>query len=242
MTAINGWYWQDKEETGSTNDDAKILSACPPAEKFVATAVRQNAGRGRRGRSWIGLDGNLFMSLGVKQELKDLGQLVFVVSLSLADVIAGLGAEVKIKWPNDVLVGGGKISGILMENGENGYIIIGIGVNITDAPRLSTLLYRSASLKENGIEIDRLDFLRMYLKKFDENRNIWHKDGFENIRRRWLQMAKGQGEDIRVVTEKGEECGVFAGVDNNGLLLLQKGDIVQKIYAGDVFYKEDKQG
>lgn len=240
MSEFEGWYWQDKAETGSTNDDAKLLAHNPPAEKFVATAVCQNAGRGRRGRNWIGMDGNLFMSLGIKEELKNLGQLVFVVSLSLADVISALGADVKIKWPNDVLVRGGKISGILMENVENGYIIIGIGVNIKAAPQLSTLLYRSASLKENGIEIDRLDFLRLYLKKFDENRNLWHKDGFEDIRRRWLQRAKGLGEEIRVMTEKGEESGVFAGVDNNGLLLLQKGDIVQKIYAGDVFYKEDK--
>lgn len=156
MTELNGWYWQDKAETGSTNDDVFQLSQNPPAPKFVITAVRQNAGRGRRGRSWIGLDGNLFMSLGVREELKDLGQLVFVVSLSLAEVIAGLGADVKIKWPNDVLVGGAKISGILLEKAENEYITIGIGVNINAAPQLDTLLYRSTSLKDNGIVIDRL--------------------------------------------------------------------------------------
>lgn len=240
MTELNGWYWQDKAETGSTNDDVFQLSQNPPAPKFVITAVRQNAGRGRRGRSWIGLDGNLFMSLGVREELKDLGQLVFVVSLSLAEVIAGLGADVKIKWPNDVLVGGAKISGVLLEKAENGYITIGIGVNINAAPQLDTLLYRSTSLKDNGIVIDRLAFLRLYLQKFDDNRRIWHTQGFDDIRRRWLQNAKGLGGEIRVVTEKGEENGTFAGVDNNGLLLLQKGAIVQKIYAGDVFYKENK--
>ena len=83
MENLHGWLWEDFAELGSTNDYAAGLSAQPPAPRFAVTAVKQTAGRGRRGRSWQSLEGNLFMSLGLEIEQQRWGELVFVISLAL---------------------------------------------------------------------------------------------------------------------------------------------------------------
>ena len=125
MPDMKDWKWIDLPETGSTNDEARKYSAVAGGGKFVITAVRQNNGRGRRGRSWVGMEGNLFMSLGIEVPLAWPGQLIFIVTLALAQSILKLSPaeDVRIKWPNDVLVRGCKISGILLEKGEGGYVI-----------------------------------------------------------------------------------------------------------------------
>ena len=240
MTKIKDWQWEDFFELTSTNDKAKEKSLGLKNEKFVITSQRQNAGRGRRGRSWIGCEGNLFMSLGIECSLRDLGQIIFVVSLSLAEVILEYkpSLDVKLKWPNDVLINGAKISGILLEKGDGDYLIIGIGVNIKNAPKSDNIKYAVSSLYDAGIDVDRLEFLQSYLTKFDENINLWKKEGFGIIRQKWLSMASHRDQEIRVVTEKEEKTGIFKGVDDNGILLLQTANGEEKIFAGDVFFKD----
>lgn len=239
INTIKGWGWLDLDEIGSTNDEAIRQSAAPLAEKFVITAKKQNQGRGRRGRSWIAVPGNLFSSLVLKVMLQDIGQMVFVVSLSLLEAIKQLNpkADVKLKWPNDVLVNDKKISGILLEKGADDYMVIGIGVNIVGAPELTEASYESVSLKNTGIEIGRLDFLELYLECFDRNYHLWQNSGFAPIKEKWLANAKGLGEEIVVNLENGKKTGRFSGVDENGLLLLETSGQIEKIYAGDVFIK-----
>ena len=87
---MKDWKWIDLPETGSTNDEARKYSAVAGGGKFVITAVRQNNGRGRRGRSWVGMEGNLFMSLGIEVPLAWPGQLIFIVTLALAQSILKL--------------------------------------------------------------------------------------------------------------------------------------------------------
>lgn len=236
------WEWIDLPSVGSTNDEAVKYSHEHAKDKFVVTAYRQENGRGRRGRSWIGLEGNLFMSLGVEIPLHRLGQFIFVVTLALAQSIKTLSprADVKLKWPNDVLVQGRKISGILLEKGARDYIIAGIGVNVKHAPDLVGKSYRSISLSEIGIEIERLELLDLYLSCFDNLFELWERKGFEPLREQWLNMAKGIGETITVVQEQAEKRGIFSGVDSDGLLLLDVNGKIEKICAGDVFFKENK--
>lgn len=238
MSKLSEWEWQDFEEVGSTNDIAMELSANPPAEKFVISARSQTNGRGRRGRSWIAFEENLFTSLGLKIMLQDLGQLIFVVSLSMAEAVMKLNPqnEVRLKWPNDVLVGGRKICGILLEKGDGDYIIVGMGVNIKAAPELPDLIYPATSLVEQGVVIDRISFLELYLQIFNLNYQEWQSQGFASIKKKWLQNVKGLGEEIIVNTGQVEKKGIFTGVDENGTLLLQRQGQVEKIYAGDVFY------
>lgn len=240
---MSAWLVLSFEELGSTNDKAKELSANPPAQKFVVTAQKQTSGRGRRGRVWQGLDGNLFMSQGFELELQHLSDMVFIISLSLLEALRLIAPNLKIelKWPNDVLVNGSKVSGILLEKAENEYIIAGIGVNVKAAPNLDNQAsYSATSLKSCGIEVSATEVLGAYLKAFDKNFATWQTSGFEMIRNKWLQNAKGLQQEIKVNLEKEVICGIFRGIAQNGALLLEKDGKTEQIFAGDVFYKEEK--
>lgn len=241
MAKIRDWEWLDYAELGSTNDKAKEISARLQRQKFVVTARVQTAGRGRRGRSWTSIPGNLFMSMGVEIAPRDWGQLVFVVSLSLLETLLALHPclQIKLKWPNDVLINGGKISGILLEKGEGDYIIIGVGVNIVEVPALPGMVYPTESLSAAGLKTSPDALLKSYLLVFDNNLKTWQTQGFSNILNRWLKHARGVGEVIQVNLEKESKTGIFLGLDDNGLLLLQNGDKIEKICAGDIFFKKN---
>lgn len=242
MENLHGWHWEDFAELGSTNDYAAGLSAQPPAPRFAVTAVKQTAGRGRRGRSWQSLEGNLFMSLGLEIEQQRWGELVFVISLALLETVRALKPEIDIslKWPNDVLVAGNKISGILLEKGAGMYIIIGIGVNIVSAPAASgSLLYQAGSLAENGIRTDRVTFLKAFLQQFNCGLERWNRQGFAPVKELWLQAAKGVGSEIRVNLPRESLSGIFKGLGDDGCLLLETAGEIKKIAAGDVFFRQD---
>ena len=97
MEYIGDWMLHDMAETGSTNDEVKKLSANIRGQKVVISARSQTNGRGRRGRGWVSLDGNLFFSLGVENELKNLGALVFIASLSLWQTVRNLDPLLNVK-------------------------------------------------------------------------------------------------------------------------------------------------
>lgn len=242
MEDLYGWHWQDFAELGSTNDCAVKLSEQPPSPHFVITAARQTAGRGRRGRSWQSLEGNLFMSLGMEMEQRRWSELVFVISLALLESVHLFkpGIDVSLKWPNDVLVAGGKISGILLEKGAGMYIIIGIGVNIASAPAVSgSLLYHSVSLAEEGIITDRITFLKAFLRQFNCGLERWNRQGFAVVKKLWLRFAKGIGGEIRVNLPRESLSGIFKGLGDDGCLLLETAGEIKKIAAGDVFFQQD---
>lgn len=236
---INGWDWFDYDELESTNDLALELSARPDITKAVITAVRQTKGRGRTGRTWVSIEGNLFMSLLLKFELKDNAALVFMVSLALLEVIKKISptADVKLKWPNDVLVNNKKVSGILLEKGEADFIIVGIGVNLVAAPNTPDLLYPAICLQEVGINIDRSKLLIKYLNCFDKLYQQWYNKGYEAIAGQWIKNAKGVGEAIAIRTPKEIIKGRFVGIDYSGRILLNKDDNIEAISAGDVFFE-----
>lgn len=237
MQSINGWQWEEYDEVVSTNDTVWNLTNKKDGAKYVVTALRQTGGRGRRGRSWVSLEGNLFMSMAFEAELKNVGQIVFIVSLSLLETLRLLFPDINIclKWPNDVLVNDRKISGILLEKGEGDYIIAGIGVNIAAAPKIDGLVYPAQSLADFGFETERLDLFWAYLQTFEANYKLWREQGFETIRSRWLANAKNLGKEILVRMNNEERSGIFAGVDENGTLLLERNNNLEKIYAGDIF-------
>lgn len=244
MTRLGEWYWQDLATVGSTNDAAALLSRNPPAQKCVVSAREQTAGRGRRGRSWLSLPGNLFMSLLLPGTLQDMNFLPFAVSLSLFKTIKQLSPELEVglKWPNDVLVRGAKVSGILLEKTENPYIIIGIGVNLAASPRGDkNLLYPVIGLGDCGIKIDRCSFLKLYLRQFDETMALLERQGFAPVREQWLQQALNLGREITVHMENTAFEGIFKGLSESGALLLERNGRIEKIYAGDVFIKKENK-
>lgn len=242
---LETWRWADYEELKSTNDEALRLSAdVSAAGGTVITAQRQTKGRGRRGRSWIGRPGNLFMSLLLPWPAAESGALVFVVSLALLRAVRQFSpqADVCLKWPNDVLVGGRKISGILLEAASPGIMVAGVGVNIASAPEDENILYAVTSLRKVGINCDRTEFLRVFLREFNETCAVYRSEGMAKTAELWRKEVRGIGAPITVRMPRTEEKGIFRGIDDSGLLLLETpAGVVKTISAGDVFFDEDKK-
>lgn len=236
---ISGFEIMQFAEVGSTNDVAAEY-ADVAGKRLVITAKRQTAGRGRRGRKWQSLAGNLFFSLLIEFPLKELGKLIMAATLGLVETIRFFAPEsnVLIKWPNDVLLNNAKVSGMLLEKGVGEYMIIGIGVNTAQSPNSAEMLYPTTSLREAGIITDADAFLRQYLRIFTDK----IEKNTADLRQEWLQNAKGIGEKIAVRQNGEEKQGIFTGIDDNADLILQIGDKEQKILAGDVFYLEEKNG
>ena len=228
---MNNWEIIKLSCVDSTNDEAKKCCYRIQEDKFAIIADKQNNGRGRRGRSWVGLEGNLFCSLGIKCPLEKSGELVFVTSLALVNTI------LKIKWPNDVLLNGAKISGILLEAGSNEVMIVGIGVNIVAKPETNIANYPIGCLADMGIKTDKVSFLNRLLENFDTKENLWKSNGFAAIKQQWLKFVKGLGEKIVIQQEKNNKEGIFVGIDDCGALLLKANDKIEKIYAGDIFFE-----
>lgn len=230
------------DELTSTNDLAAQYAQAKTDDMLVIKAKKQTAGRGRRGHLWQSLEGNLFFSLLFKSVETNIGMFVIISALSLLQSLKILSpsADVLLKWPNDVLLNNKKVSGILLEIPENGYMIIGIGVNIIQSPKSDAISYPVTSLRESGIQTTADEFLQIYLKQFDNFMKLFHKSGFEPLRRMWLDNAKKIGSKIMVCQNNTQICGVFEGIDENANLLLRNNEKLHKILAGDVFYEEQK--
>ena len=227
------------KETTSTNDEAHRF--CDKSGRFVVVrALRQTAGRGRRGRLWQSMEGNLFYSLVLEFDLEKVGWLVIISALSMYESIKQLisEADVACKWPNDILLNGKKVSGILLEKGEGNYMIVGIGVNIMQAPENPNLSYDATSLCREGGTVTPEDFLDIYLQKFDAYLENLQKNGFNDIKQKWLSHAYKLGKEIMIKQDDKEENGFFAGIDDSANLLLRQSKGIKKIFAGEVFYIE----
>lgn len=236
------WQCFEYDELGSTNDEAVRLSASGAGRCLAVTAKRQTAGRGRRGRNWQSLEGNLFLSLALPFDLKNCGALVLISGLALLQAVKELGptADIVLKWPNDVLLNGAKISGILLEKGVGDYMIVGIGVNLKAAPESGTL-YRVTSLQQAGIVTDRRVFMEKYLNCFDGLYALWAQKGTATVAALWQSYAKGIGDRICVRTAKEEKNGIFTGLDDQGMLILQTPAGREVIGAGDVFFEDERK-
>lgn len=237
---IAGFNILSFKELVSTNDTALKYAQNGIGQRLVIVAQRQTAGRGRRGRKWQSLDGNLFFSVLLEFPLQNLGHLVMASALSLLKTIKIFTptADVQLKWPNDVLLNGAKVSGILIEKGAGEYMIVGIGVNIVQAPDQIGMLYPVISLRKAGIVTTPEQFLQKYLEQFAKNILL----SPVILRQEWLQNAKGIGQIIKIKQNNTEQTGIFVGIDENADLLLQTKDKIQKIMAGDVFYLGEENG
>lgn len=237
------WQIHYYDGVTSTNDVIKDL-CCKSGQKIAVCAKRQSAGRGRLERKWQSLEGNLFLSLAVEVAPQFLSLLALICGLTLWQIIKHLQpvAKVQIKWPNDVLLNGAKVSGILLEKGPLDYIIVGIGINVAQSPSTDAVIYPTTSLKEEGIEVKIETLMKLYLQQLDFNLSLdQQENGRENLRKQWLQAAKGYGETIAVRQNNQEIRGIFKGIDENGYLLLENDGKICQIRAGDVFYIRENQ-
>ena len=231
----DGWRLVALDSVGSTNDEAAALSDAGATEGTVVWARRQTGGRGRRGRSWASPPGNLYTStiLRPRCPAARAAELGFACALAVADIVAPDRA-VRVKWPNDVLVDGGKVAGILLESAIAGggaveHVIAGVGINIGFAPQLPEMRYPGARL---GGTVEAA--LSAYTAALAARVGQWRRDGFAAVRAAWLAKAGPLGETVDV--RLGEELvsGRFGGVDGEGALLLDTPAGPRRIVSGEL--------
>jgi BirA family transcriptional regulator, biotin operon repressor / biotin---[acetyl-CoA-carboxylase] ligase len=228
---------------GSTNDVVRERAVAGAGEGLVVRAEEQLAGRGRHGRTWASPKGNLYVSIlfRPRRPLSEAATLSLVVGLSLADAIAkaaGPGFELRLKWPNDLLAGGAKIAGILLENVSTDpllpAIVAGLGVNVAAAPE--GLPYPATTLRALGLEITPEALLERLLAQVGGDYALWQEDGFAALRGRWLARAQGLGQPAGVRVGERTISGRFVDVDEAGHLVLEGEAGRRRLNAGELFF------
>jgi BirA family biotin operon repressor/biotin-[acetyl-CoA-carboxylase] ligase len=233
-----------RDSIGSTNDEAMRLARDGDPGQLWLVAREQLQGRGRRGRSWSSPPGNLYASLllidvGPPEHLPELGFVAGVALFAALRNILGEDPRLGIKWPNDILFDGAKLSGILLESsllpGGRTACVAGFGVNCRSHP--ATLPYAATDLTTIGTMLDwPEDVFSRLSDAMTEMLQVWAIGlGFAEIRAQWLKSALGLGEPIRIVLGTTHMSGVFESIDSRGRLILREGANTRGIEAGDVF-------
>jgi BirA family biotin operon repressor/biotin-[acetyl-CoA-carboxylase] ligase len=226
-------------ETGSTNDDLAALARGGAPEGSWLRAQRQTSGRGRQGREWTSAPGNLHASTLVRLRPGDppAATLALVAAVALQEVAQAYveDAQVRIKWPNDLLSGGAKLSGILLERLEDS-VIIGFGVNLDQFPA-DTVLPSTSIRALSGSTPPVEDFLEELATSFAGWLSRWRSEGIGPVRARWLEKAHPPGTALSTVTASGAWVeGLFEGLEEDGALRLRLADGSSRVvHAGDVF-------
>lgn len=234
----------------STNAEALRLAATLSGPTWIM-AREQTAGRGRRGRAWRDPQGNLAATLLIRPtgSPSDASLYSFVAALALHEALVaacGPAARVQIKWPNDVLLNGGKVAGILLESAGQGArvtaLAIGIGVNLAAAPDPQTLEPGATPpvsvLGETGhaVTADQfLDLLAPACARWQAQLETW---GFAPIRSAWLARAARLGQPVTARTGRDTRHGTFEGIDDSGALILTTPAGRETIPAADIHFHE----
>lgn len=208
-------------------------------------AHRQTAARGRRGRRWEMPEGNfaatLVMRPGGHPTWAALRSFVAANALYATLAMYVRDAPLALKWPNDVLLAGGKVAGILLETTGQGktvdWLAIGIGVNLAAAPDIAGETgFPPVCLADHGEQAEPEEFLTMLAGHFATQEGILERLGFDAVREDWLQRAAKLGEIITARTSKEEITGLFDTIDEGGNLVLITGAGPRVIPAADVYF------
>jgi BirA family biotin operon repressor/biotin-[acetyl-CoA-carboxylase] ligase len=215
-------------ETGSTNDDVAALAREGAPEGTWLRAGRQTGGKGRQGRAWQSPPGNLYASTLVRLQPGDppAPTLALVAAVALHETVKRHAPATSIKWPNDLLVGGAKLAGILLER-QSDAVVVGIGVNLAHSPEG---LDRPATSLAPPVAPD--PFLDCLAAAFAAWLARWRAEGLAPIRTAWLAAAHPVGTALTT----NDVHGTFDGLDETGALRLRLEDGgLRVIHAGDVF-------
>ncbi len=252
MTELDSGYRVFAHEIiDSTNEEARRLAVAGDPGKCIVWAAEQTAGRGRRGRQWVSKRGNLFASILIRPQasLADASQLSFAAALAVKhtlEVLSDQAVEFALKWPNDVLVDGAKISGILLEGSakpatqggpaQTDYLIIGIGINLQHHPE-DTPYPATDMITAAGISLRPEDVATKLTESFDEIYQSWVTNGFDTLRQQWLKAAYRLGQAIEVQQNDNRIKGIMRDLDATGALRIEVEDGKEvTIHAGDVFF------
>ena len=232
------------EQLDSTNCYARDnLHGAP----FWVLAHTQTAGKGRRGRVWATQKGNFAATYcaPIDQPIGEVALQSFVAALSVYDACVSLGVDtgLSLKWPNDVLLNGGKLAGILLEtagtdNGQPSHLLVGIGINLIDmgeADMQTTLPPRSLKTDAN-LTISADDFLTILANTHQTRLAQFKQNGFAPIREAWLNHCGHKDQIITARTQTATHTGVFETLDADGALVLTDKTTQHIIHAGDIFF------
>lgn len=202
-------YAHDMVANGSAADHTAIVAAA------------QYAGRGRYRRKWVSHHGNLYASFIFRATERE-PRLAYSVAVAIADTLMSFGATPKIKWPNDILIDGAKIAGVLIEYAGR-FVIVGIGINVHSNPTVPE--YRTTKLDKYA-DVDLTDLFGKLSKNLDK----WIGADFDSVRREWMNLAAGLN---RLVKYRGEFVELI-GINDNGALVVRRGPEYLLIHGDEI--------
>jgi BirA family biotin operon repressor/biotin-[acetyl-CoA-carboxylase] ligase len=232
-------------EVDSTNQVARSLADEGALNGELVLAESQRSGRGRRGRSWISTPGkNLTFSLILRPPLPAARapEITLTAAVAVAEVLERAGFDVRIKWPNDLLIGGRKVAGILTEVATDGdrlrQVILGIGLNVNLAPGdlPPELRATATSLREErGEPLPRAFLLAALLLSLEEWMDVLVEKGFPPIRLRWRELSATLGSEVKVEGPGGAIVGQALDLDDDGALRVRDAaGAVHRVVGGEV--------
>jgi BirA family transcriptional regulator, biotin operon repressor / biotin---[acetyl-CoA-carboxylase] ligase len=246
--ALYPWEFEEKEyrvhyfdEVDSTMDIARELARKDCPHFTVVVAGRQKQGRGRLKRTWLSSQGGLYFTIVIRPQIPPVlsSRVNFAASMILAQTLRNMfNINAMVKWPNDVLVDGRKISGILSEMEAEidrvSFISIGIGINVNNDPTPHEPM--ATSLKKIlGKKVPRIEVLKVFLDRFEDALN---DADFDNVVSEWKRYTQTLNRHVRIVTAHDVSEGLAVDVDDNGALMLKLADgSVKKIIYGDCFHE-----
>ena len=233
-----------RDEVDSTNSEAARLTD-ELTHGAVIVAEAQTAGRGRRGRTWASKAGdNLYFSLLLKPQFSPelASMLTLVMALAVAEGIEKTcDCACQIKWPNDIVLHGRKVCGILTEMqteaGRIKHVIIGVGINVNQLAFAGEGLEYAGSLrKELGVEIDKARLLSEVLERFGELYEVFGAAGsMVPLQKAYQARLANYQKDVKILDPKGAYQGIALGINDKGELLVRReDDIVEAVFAGEV--------
>ncbi|WNG47989.1 biotin--[acetyl-CoA-carboxylase] ligase [Archangium minus] len=229
----------------STNEAAFRLAADGAEHGEVVITEQQTAGKGRRGRTWVSPTGlNLYFSVILRPELppQRAPELTLVAAVALAEALRETDADARIKWPNDVQLGGRKVAGILTELSAEPervhFVVLGIGVNLNAGPEdfPPEVAATATSLSQVlGRRVNRALFTATLWGRLEEWLDLHHEVGFDPVRQRWKELSSTLGQEVLVRTDRSELRGVAEDIDGSGALLVRTAEgSLERVLAGDV--------
>ncbi len=232
----------------STNAEAMARARAGDPGRLWVTAVSQSGGRGRQGRTWVSEPGNLYASalLVDPAPIERVGTLPLVVALAVHDALlpdfAAFPGRLKIKWPNDILIDGAKVNGVLIESERLSdgrlAVVAGIGVNVVSHP--GSTPYPATDLREAGVTTTPDAVIARLAAALAARLDEWRAgEGFSPMRQAWKQAARGFGEDVVLRLAGGDVRGTFEDLDEEGYLCLATPTGRRRISAGDLFFNPE---
>jgi len=236
-------------KVSSTNDWAKQLAVQGAPEGTVVIAATQTHGRGRLDRKWISPVGGLWFSVILRPEVNmaKIARLTFVTSLAVAECLKDLyGLKVETKWPNDVTIGGRKVSGILGETSSTGekatFVILGVGVNVNfDTEKIfpeSIRLTTTSIEKELGRKVGLETTLKALLERLEKKLDLYVNEGFAPVLLEWKKYAFFLGKEVEIVDREKKIKGTACDVAEDGALVVRSEDgSLTHVFAGDLLLR-----